>query len=100
MEKRGHVRWLRPDFQAPGAATAKHSEIGLSEDEDTPDTAAPIVILDWPSYLPAQVAAVRKLLSTVGQAPESLATCFGSKNKKRTDQIVAILATLKALGHI
>ncbi len=99
-EKRGHVRWLRPDFQAPGAATAKQSEIGLSEDDDSPDAAAPVVILDWPTDLPAQVAAVRKLLPTVGQDPESLATCFGRKNKKRTDQITAILATLKSLGLI
>lgn len=57
---------------------------------------------------PAQVAAVRKLLPTIGQAPEtgsaelaeSLAACFGRKNKKRIDQITAILATLKALGLI
>ena len=99
-EKRGLIRWLRPDFQAPGAATAQQSEIGLSGDDDTtPETAAP-VILDWPAELPVQVAAVRKLLPTVGQDPESLAACFGRKNKKRTDQITAILATLKALGHI
>ena len=99
-EKRGLIRWLRPDFQAPGATTTQQSEIGLSGDDDTtPETAAP-VILDWPAELPAQVAAVRKLLPTIGQDPESLAACFGRKNKKRTDQITAILATLKALGHI
>lgn len=99
-EKRGIIRWLRPDFQAPGAAPAQQSEIGLSGDDDTtPETAAP-VILDWPGELPAQVAAIRKLLPTVGQDPESLAACFGRKNKKRTDQITAILATLKSLGHI
>ena len=99
-EKRGLIRWLRPDFQAPGAATTQQSEIGLSGDDDTtPETAAP-VILDWPGELPAQVAAVRKLLPTIGQDPESLAACFGRKNKKRTDQITAILATLRALGHI
>ena len=31
---------------------------------------------------------------------ERLAASFGRKNNKRTDQITAILATLKALGHI
>jgi len=30
----------------------------------------------------------------------SLSACFGRRNKKRTDQITGILATLKALGHI
>ncbi len=99
-EKRGLIRYLRPDYQAPGAASAQQSEIGLTSDDDTPDIAAPTVILDWPTDLPAQVAAVRKLLPTIGQDSETLAACFGRKSKKRTDQITAILATLKALGHI
>jgi hypothetical protein len=99
-EKRGLIRYLRPDYQAPGAATAQQSEIGLTSDDDTPDIAAPTVILDWPTDLPAQVAALRKILPTIGQDPESLSACFGRKSKKRTDQITAILATLKALGHI
>jgi len=99
-EKRGLIRWLRPDFQAPGATTPQQSEIGLTgEDDATPEAAAP-VILDWPTELPAQVAAIRKLLPTVGQDPEILAACFGRKNKKRTDQIPGSLATLKAVGHI
>jgi len=50
--------------------------------------------------LPAQVVAIRKLLPGVGQDPDALAACFGRKSKKRSDQITAILATLKALGHI
>lgn len=99
-EKRGLVRWLRPDYQAPGATPAQQAEIGLSGGDDTtPETAAP-VILDWPAELPAQVAALRKLLPTVGQDPKALNACFGRKNKKRVDQINGILATLKALGHI
>jgi hypothetical protein len=93
-----------PDFQAPessdGHRPTLQAEIGLSGDDDTtPDNAAP-VILDWPAELPAQDAAIRKLLPTIGQDPESLAACFGRKNKQRTDQITGILATLKALGHI
>jgi hypothetical protein len=99
-EKRGLVRWLRPDYQAPGTAAAQQTEIGLSDDDSTPDTAAASVTLDWPAELPAQVVAISKLLPTVGQDPEALAGCFGRKSKKRTDQITAILATLKALGHI
>ena len=100
-EKRGLIRYLRPDYQAPGTTTAQQSEIGLTSDDDTaPDTAAPVAILDWPAELPAQVAAVNKLIPTAGQDPETLSACFGRKNKKRTDQITGILATLKALGHI
>jgi hypothetical protein len=98
-EKRGLIRWLRPDFQAPATATAQQAQIGLGDDDTTPDVAA-AVILDWPAELPAQVAAMRKLLPTVGQNPDALAACFGRKSKKRVDQITAILDTLKALGHI
>jgi len=99
-EKRGMIRWLRPAFQAPGATTTQQTEIGLADDGDaTPDTAVPVV-LDWPAELPAQVAALRKLLPSVGQDPDTIAACFGRKSKKRVDQISAILATLKALGHI
>ena len=97
-EKRGLIRYLRPDYQAP--TTATQSEMGLIA-ASTANTALAIpVILDWPTDLPAQVAAVRKLLPTIRQDPETLSACFGRKNKKRTDQITAILATLKALGHI
>jgi hypothetical protein len=98
-EKRGLIRWLRPDFQAPGAATDQQAEIGLSDDDATPAAAA-AVVLDWPAELPAQVVAVRKLLPTAGQEPEALAACFGRKSKKRIEQITVILDTLKALGHI
>ncbi len=101
-EQRGHIRYLRPDYQAPGAATtASHQpEIGLTgeDDEATPDTAAPTALLDWPAELPAQVAAVRKLLPTHGPDAETLSASFGRKSQKRSDQITTILATLRALG--
>ncbi len=99
-EKRGLIRWLRPDYQAPGAAPARQTEIALPDDDEaTQDTAAP-VMLDWPADLPAQVAAVRKLLPAVGQDPETLSACFGRKSAKRTALVAAILATLRALGHL
>lgn len=90
-----------PGLPSPRRSPATQSEIGLFTDDDTtPETAAPVIILDWPAELPAQVAAINKLLPSIGQDPETLAACFGRKNKKRTDQITGILATLKALGHI
>jgi hypothetical protein len=103
-EKRGLIRYLRPDYQAPGSSDGHRptlqTEIGLPDDDDGTPTAAAPVVLDWPADLPAQVAAVRKLLPTVGQDPDTLAACFGRKSAKRTAQVAAILATLRALGHI
>ena len=99
-EKRGVIRWLRPDYQAPGAAAAQQTEIGLSDDDEATPATAAAAALDWPAELPAQVAALRKLLPTVGHDPERLAACFGRKSQKRSAQITAILDTLKALGYI
>ena len=111
-EKRGLIRWLRPEFQAPAASDGHRpplqTEIGLGDDDATAATAATAVTLDWPAELPAQVAVLRKLMLTVAHAhdtssavlAERLAPSFGRKSKKRVDQIIAILDTLKALGHI
>ena len=102
-EKRGLIRYLRPEYQAPGAAPAQQAEIGLEESGGcslNTENLKLATFQDWPADLPAQVAAVRRLLPTIGQDPETVSACFGRKNKKRTDQITGILATLKALGHI
>jgi hypothetical protein len=128
-EKRGLIRYLRPDYQNPTSAApqpvqatlqgtdpySSKSTIQNQQPSGARQTAAgspqgeaggprqssiinPSSSLDWPADLPAQVAAVRKLLPTVGQDSETLAACFGRKSAKRTAQITAILATLRALG--
>lgn len=79
-------------------SAAEQSEITLTDDEEPTQTIT--AALAWPETMAEQVVAVRKLLTSVGQDPETISACFGRKNKKRTDQIAAILATLKALGHI
>jgi hypothetical protein len=62
-EKRGLIRYLRPDYQAADAPPTEQSEIGLpSEDDDTPDSVSPVVNLQWPADLPDQVATLRKLI--------------------------------------
>ncbi len=101
-EKQGLIRWLRPDFQAPGNAPAHQTEIkGVeSTSENSKSNIQNSTFPPWPSDLPAQVAAVRKLLPSTGPDPEALTACFGRKNTKRTDQITGIVATLWALGHI
>ncbi len=100
-EKRGFIRYLRPDYQAPGATPAQPSEVNLPGTDDAILAAViPADVLAWPAELPAQVAAIRKLLPAAGQDAEILSAYFGRKSRKRSDQITAILATLKALGHI
>jgi hypothetical protein len=112
-EKRGLVRWLRPDFQAPptssgqaGAAVPEQRPLEQTEIEGV-DTSEPSSFipqtssfLPWPNEAPAQVAAIRKLLPTVGKDPDALSACFGRKAKKRTDQIAAIIAILESFGQL
>ncbi len=72
-EKRGLVRWLRPEFQNPeGARTATQVslvEAGLETAE--PAKAAKgkkAAKIPWPKDLPARVVAVRDLLAELGEA--------------------------------
>ncbi|MEI6606171.1 MAG: type IIL restriction-modification enzyme MmeI, partial [Verrucomicrobiota bacterium] len=122
-EKRGLIRWLRPDYQSPSTATSDghrpplQSEIeGIDTSDHSTSKIQNSKFPDWPAELPAQVAALRKLLPTIGQAPgtvteetsassveplaERLSACFGRKSRKRVDQITAILDTLKSLGLV
>jgi hypothetical protein len=107
-EKRGLIRWLRPDYQNPTAAAPKPVQSTLAGTD--PDSSLKTEILNlatppWPDRLPDQVAILRKLIasydkSVVTPDAESLSTLFGRKNKKRTEQIEGILETLKGLGQL
>ena len=104
-EQRGHIRYLRPDYQAPGEGTSSKSQVSSEsplplEDAELETPNLKLETQVWPADLPAQVAAVRKLIPTHGPDAETLSACFGRKSQKRSDQITAILATLRALGHL
>ena len=120
-ERRGIVRWLRPEYQAPGgnpesanpespqeAEAREQTDLDLPEGEiseftnprisQSTNPPIPESILTWPDTLPAQVAAVRSLLPATGPDAEALSARFGKKNKVRLKQIEAILETLRGLG--
>ncbi|MCH7228079.1 class I SAM-dependent DNA methyltransferase [Haloferula sp. A504] len=102
-ERQGRVRWLRPDYQNPGAAEAGPVQQTLADDGTAPTkTARPpgAKALSWPSRLPEQVALIRQHLAADPAATaEGLSGLFGRKSRKRSEQIEAILETLKGLGH-
>ena len=104
-EQRGHIRYLRPDYQAPDQVSGSKSQVSSEsplplEDVELETTHLKLETQVWPAELPAQVTVLRRLLPAHGPDAETLSACFGRKNKKRTDQITAILATLRALGHL
>lgn len=106
-EARGHIRWLRPDFQNPRghAATQVEADVGVADNDDA--VAAPAVAggvsrrQPWPAELPAQVRAVADLLRSQPGALDldGVAAHFSGRGgwKKRLPQI---LETLAALGRI
>ncbi len=103
-EQRGHIRYLRPDYQAPDQVSgskfqvSSESPLPLEDAELETPNLKPETLLDWPADLPAQVTTLRRLLPAHGPDAETLSACFGRKSQKRSDQIQAILTTLRALG--
>ncbi|MBF0307168.1 MAG: class I SAM-dependent DNA methyltransferase [Alphaproteobacteria bacterium] len=95
-EKRGAVRWLRPDFQAPELAAAVQQEMdGLS-------TVAVAVVKGvkpgWPKTLPEQVQAIREALSGLAAPTDARAIARLFKGA-RSDRVEEILRTLVTMGQ-
>lgn len=104
-ERRGIVRWLRPEYQAPDSAAAAAARdeqpdmIGEQEQAPTPPPPpAPKQKAPWPKKLPEQVQAVRRELAAVGTGidVDGLAGRFKGARKDRLEEV---LATLAALGQ-
>lgn len=94
-EAAGLVRWLRPDYQNPAgrvvAATDGQAELDVGASPDAADKAL------WPKALPEQIAAVRTILSDMGEAtPEQIARQF---KRARAASVQPLLESLAALGQ-
>lgn len=91
-ERRGKIRWLRPEYQNIAAA-----QTGIDIEEEAPSPAtAKIQKIQWPAELPERVRAVRdSLRGGVGSA-ESVSRRF---SRARVAEVTAILETLVALGQ-
>ncbi|QXI66201.1 hypothetical protein CP157_03993 (plasmid) [Paracoccus marcusii] len=94
-EAQGLVRWLRPEYQNPAgraaAAKGQQAELDVGAVPDAADKAL------WPKALPEQIAAVRAVLSDMGEAtPEQIARQF---KRGRAASVKPLLETLSALGQ-
>ncbi len=97
-EKRGLIRWLRPEFQAPQAARrAAPTQVEM-------EVAAPVAAAQaaakraWPKALPEQVQAVRGALAAQG-APASSAQIARTFKGARAGRVDEVLMALAALGQ-
>jgi len=99
-EKRGIIRWLRPDFQNPtGKQAATQTAFAPAEDEDELAAPATVAAKVWPKKLAEQITAVREVVSGSAAlwATERVAACLtGAK----AQDVAPILESLAALGHL
>lgn len=103
-EKRGQVRWLRPDFQIP--RFAPKSAKSRQEDLDLGEAAVVEIGVKLPPFpakdRKAQARIVRELLETATGpvSPDGLARRFAGKNTKaKIDRVRDMLDVMEALGQ-
>ncbi len=114
-EKRGLVRWLRPEFQNPQGANvqkpakpATQAKLAGIEDADeadeaaTPAPAAATAAPAWPKKLPEQIAAIRDLVARTHGNQDAWTidkVCAAFKGAKKAD-VEEVLESLEALGLV
>jgi hypothetical protein len=94
-ERRGLVRWLRPEFQNPEGVTQQT----IAEEIDETPLAAPAKVekLAWPKTLSEQAAAVQAALTALA-APANEAELAGRFIRANKQRIAELLETLASLG--
>ncbi|MEZ6127047.1 MAG: hypothetical protein R3C59_00020 [Planctomycetaceae bacterium] len=109
-EKRGLIRWLRPESQNPDGAQEKVQTTPELEDDDEPTAKKPKVDTTkkqvWPKTLPEQMAGVRRCLVEANRPiePSEIALLFEGYRKSKDGPSLAafveeLLDTLVAIGQ-
>jgi hypothetical protein len=98
-EKKGVIRWLRPEFQNPAGAKAP-AQVTLIESEEEAAAAGSAkkkAAAPWPKRIPEQIAAIRDLLRSETKGL-NLAQCAKSFRGTKRAEVEAALESLAALG--
>jgi hypothetical protein len=95
-EKEGHVRWLRPAYQAPEEAETQAAldlDVDIAADGDVTEP------LPWPSQLKERAQAIRQVMaaSSGPLTVEQVARHFHHAPRKK---VKGLLETLEALGLV
>ena len=102
-EARGHVRWLRPEYQIPRFGSPKDkAELDLVGGAMVSEAAAPAGPKPaFPSGEVEQTAAVMAALAATGRALDASALAAGFKQGRRVaPKIAAVLAALARMGFV
>ncbi len=94
-EAKGVIRWLRPDFQSPGATAP---QVNATLDLGDAPVTAPAAIISWPKTLAEQVSAVAAILAAapIPQHPRDIARAIQGTNAKG---VTPVLDALAAIGQ-
>ncbi len=102
-EKRGQIRWLRPDFQNPsGQGPATQAELGTDRETDEVETETTTPVnRAWPKSLPEQIRAVAEVVVTDGRwlSLDDIAGSFKGRGRWK-ERLPQILETLVAIGRL
>jgi hypothetical protein len=101
-ERRGLIRWLRPEFQNPtGAKAGTQEKLATADEPDDSTAAAPAATATaWPKKLAEQIAAVRDLLTkgAAGWTVAEVAAAFKGAKKPDVEEVLDSLAALGILA--
>ncbi len=94
-EAKGVIRYLRPEFQAPGALVP---QVNATLDLGDAPAPAPATIIPWPKTMAEQITAVAAILSAspTPQHPREIARTFEGK---RAASVTPVLDALTAIGQ-
>jgi hypothetical protein len=95
-EAQGLVRWLRPEFQAPGAAVATPAT-ELAFASATVASAAPAESVAWPAQAIEQIGALKRLVSSHTLSVDHAVRHFTGAKRELVERH---LETLAILGEI
>jgi hypothetical protein len=100
-ERRGIIKWLRPEFQYP-AGVAAPTQTAMEVEVAAGAVETVILPIAWPKELPNQIAAVRDLVTTDGRIHEGwsvdrVARAFKGARKKEVESVLDSLAALGIL---
>ena len=97
-ERRGVIRWLRPDFQTPDAKKPATQTVMAGADEPAA-AAAVTAAAAWPKKLPEQIGAIRDLVTKGSEewSAEQVAAAFKGGKRKDAEDLLDGLAALGLL---
>ena len=94
-EQAGHIRYLRPEYQAPGQQQLG-IDLGITAAAE-PVTVAATGLQEWPKELAGQMQAIRTLVQQAGQ-PLRAAQVASQFKRVKIDKVQPLLDTLTALA--